>query len=85
MPVTNQNLPSTSTLSIMAIAALISISRIPPVSSQSILDVQAIQALTKPLGEMLEPYKVTDFSHERGIPSLHEDLGKLFESDEVRL
>ena len=30
----------------------------------------------KPMADMLEPYKVADFTHERGIPALHEELGK---------
>ena len=36
----------------------------------------ALNSATKPITEALEPYKVYNSTHERGVPQVHDDLGK---------
>ena len=45
------------------------------VNASSILDLH--DKVIKPIQDVLEPYKTHESTFERGVPEMHEDLGKL--------
>mmetsp|Transcript_11130 Transcript_11130/g.18678 ORF Transcript_11130/g.18678 Transcript_11130/m.18678 type:complete len:108 (+) Transcript_11130:168-491(+) len=43
-------------------------------SFAELLDLVKVQEFMKPFAEAMEPYKVAEFRHERGIPVIHDPL-----------